>query len=299
MAIDYGESGSDAWRRAEEPYPNLSADPIGNYWSLFAPLLLETGLFDEGSRPAEWIRATLAQHGGQILGLARFHAAVDPIYGFGAIDALAAVGDGAAFRTAAYALLAHGLARDVFTGGEVEGVFPLRVSNVAARARLDDARFNFGLYSSDVVVDDFGRATGSAPLSASAGVALLTIRRMLVEELPPLTAGAATAPRALHLLRLAPPRWFANGRRIHLDQLPTEFGPVTLTLESHVEEGLIRVHLVPPDGPRAPREIVLWLNHPDGEAIRAATFDGAPLAGLFENHVVVPAAHAGDVELRF
>jgi hypothetical protein len=311
MAVDYGETGSDAWRRAEEPYPFLAADPVGNYWGLFAPLLLETGLFDPARPPATWIRATLERHGGQILGLARFHSAIDPVYGLGAIEALGAAGDGAAFRTAAYAFLAHGLAGDVFTGGEVEGVFPLRVSNVAMRARLEDARWNFGLYASDCTADDFGRATGSEPLSASAGVALLLIRRMLVEELPPSgaaategEAGAAatageTDGRALHLLRLAPPRWLANGRRLRLTELPTEFGPLSFTLESRVEEGVIRGRLTPPAGPRRPRRIVLWLNHPDGDPIRAASFAGAPLATFSENRLVLPADRAGDFEVRF
>jgi len=311
MAVDVGSSrDAPDWRRAEEPHPWLGGDPLGEAWSRSASLLLETGLFDPGQPLATWIRQTLERHGGQWLGLARFHAALDATHGLGAIASLADTGDegdASAFRSGAFAFLAHGLARDVFTGGELTGVVPLRVSNVALRERMLDARWDFGLDGHDLSVDDYGRALGSEPLTAAAGAGLLLIRRMVIEETGGATprADPAATPEVLHLLRLAPPRWLSDGRRLRFDALPTVFGPVSLEVHSRIDEGVVRgrIQVGSAAGPRRDhlqlKRIVLWIHSPDGASIRGARFDGEPLRAVHETSIELPVDRGGEFEVGF
>jgi hypothetical protein len=311
MAVDVGASrDAPDWRRAEEPHPFLGDDPLGDAWSRSAALALESGAFDPRRPPATWIRQTLERHGGQWLGLARRRAALDPARGFGAIAQLADTGfdaDASQFRSAAFAFLAHGLARDVFTGGEVAGVLPLRTSNVALRERLLDARWDFGLYGQEPAGDDHGRALGSEPQAAAAGIGLLLIRRMLIEETgdgEPVADPAAT-PEVLHLLRLAPPRWFGDGKRLRFDGLPTVFGPVSLEVHSRIDEGVVRgrIQVGGAAGPRRDglplRRIVLWVRSPDGTAIRGARFDGEPLTSVHEDSIELPVDRGGEFEITY
>ncbi len=300
MAVDLGEQDGEPAARREPSYEFLPADPLGNYWSLFAPLLLETGVFAAEGELSTAIRATRAERGGALLELARFHGGIDPVYGLGGALALADAGEPQRFRAAAYAFLAHALDRDVFTGGEVLGVFPLRTSNLATRQRLAETRWHWNLYGADAMSDDAGRATGSEPLSASAGVALQLVRRLLLEELPDRAAGEADAPtpRALHLLRLAPPHWLAEGKTIRF-RLPSEFGEIRLALESHVDDGFVEgtVELVPIGEP--PAQLVLWLDHPEDATIDHVTLAGRTHTDFRESCVLLPTSGAHEFRVDF
>jgi hypothetical protein len=300
MAVDLGEPDEEPAARREPSYEFLPGDSLGNYWSLFAPLLLETGVFPAESELSTWIRAMRAERGGSLLHLARFHRGIDPVYGLGGVLALAEAGDEHGVRMAIYAFLAHALDRDVFTGGEVEGVFPLRTSNVAARERLAEARWHWNLYAADAAGEDFGRALGSEPLSASAGVALQLVRRLLLEERPDRAQLGADdlRPRELHLLRMAPPHWLEDGKHLRF-RLPTEFGEVALTLDSHVDDGRIvgRIELEP-RGETLER-VVLWLVPPDESTIEAAFVDGREWTAFGDSALALPASGVHDFRVDF
>ena len=138
---------------------------------------------------------------------------------------------------------------------------------------------------------------------AASRVAWLPVRATPVTRSP--RADPAATPEVLHLLRLAPPRWFSDGRRLRFDGLPTVFGPVALELHSRIDEGVVRgrIQVGSAAGPRRDylplRKVVLWLHSPDGAAIRGARFDGEPLTGVHETSIELPADRGGEFEITF
>jgi hypothetical protein len=60
--------------------------------------------------------------------------------------------------------------------------------------------------------------------------------------------------------------------------LPTQFGPVGYTIESHVNDGLIQAVIHSPER-NPPDRIVLRLRHPTGKPILSVTVNGADHPG--------------------
>jgi len=289
IAVDLGVEGEAGWERVERPYVHLGDSGRGSYWALFAPLLLETGVLPVDSPLEAAVRATLEQRGGTLLGLPRFHAATDAVYGLGSILAPGRAGDADEFARRAAAYFAHALDRDVFTGGEVAGVEPLRLSSQAAGARRAAARWQFDLYSGEWGLARFGRATGSEPLSSAAGIGLMLLRRMVVEEYD--AAGEEWgAPARLELLRLAPARWWRPGARLATERLPTAFGPVAIEVTTAADRFRARIAL-PTGDPRFPRpaQVRLWLRDPERRALRDVRLDGTPWPAFGATSIDLPA----------
>lgn len=296
IAVDLGTEGQPGYERVERPYVHLGDSGRGSYWALFAPLLLETGVLPVGSPLDVAVRATLDQRGGALLGLPRFHAATDAVYGLGAIVAPGRAGDPAEFARRATAYFVHALDRDVFTGGEVAGVEPLRLSSLAAADRRAAARWQFDLYSGQWGQARFGLATGSEPLSAAAGIGLVLLRRMVAEEFD---AGGEEwgAPARLDLLRLAPARWWRPGAELAIERLPTEFGPLTLAVAVTEPKGSAAGTLafrarvaLPASDPHFPRPTTLrlWLRGPERRALRAVRLDGVPWTAFDAESIELP-----------
>ncbi|MBL8842684.1 MAG: hypothetical protein JNL90_14280 [Planctomycetes bacterium] len=284
MAVDLGIPGTAGYEPCERAYDFLATSGRGSYWALFAPLLLETGVFPLDAPERRFVQEFLAQRGGTLLGLPRFHAATDAVYGLGSITAAALEGDPDEFALRADAYFAHALDREVFTGGEVAGVAPLRLSPESQAARRAAARWQLDLYSGQWGQSAFGRATGSEPLSAAAGLGLLLLRRMVVEELGP-DGDESGPPATLELLRCAPRRWWREGARVRF-ALPTAFGPVALDVESRLDSaGELRARVTPPPLDRRfprPAALRLWLRDRDGRPLlRAidAAGDALPIDG--------------------
>lgn len=90
----------------------------------------------------------------------------------------------------------------------------------------------------------------------------------------------------LWLAPLITDRWLTDGKTTSVRNAPTRFGEVGYTLKSRVAEGRIEAAITPPDGPTAPRRLVLRLRHPDGKLIRSVTVSGQahtdfdPTAGI-------------------
>jgi hypothetical protein len=74
----------------------------------------------------------------------------------------------------------------------------------------------------------------------------------------------------LKLLPLAPRAWLEHGNRIELENVATYFGPVSLRVESRLEQGAIEAE-VECRSDRQPKVIELRLPHPLGRKARAAT----------------------------
>jgi hypothetical protein len=80
----------------------------------------------------------------------------------------------------------------------------------------------------------------------------------------------------LLLAQAAPQHWFKQGRRVEVLDAPTTFGKASYTIESAAEHDRMTVHLVPPRR-KEPKEIRLFVRHPDGKPIRRALAAGKPL----------------------
>jgi hypothetical protein len=296
LAFEIGEPGSTEYKKVETPYPFIPSDPLGNYWILFSPLLLETGVFPADNASAQVIRETMEQHGGLLAGLARFYRGVDHIYGYGYPLQLYDKGDRKKFQGAVYSVLAHGSSRDGYASPEVAGVFPLRTSNLVTEELFRATTWNWDLYSNGWFNEELGgSAVGSEPLSAGAGTALQLLRRMVINE----EVDAENVPTGtLEMLKLAPSRWLENGRKIVVEKMPTYHGEVSLRLQSQLAAGKLsgryEMHARP-----SLNKTVVWLRHPAGTPIKAVRFDGQSQSGFGADFITLPATGAVNFEVEF
>jgi hypothetical protein len=112
-------------------------------------------------------------------------------------------------------------------------------------------------------------ASGAFNKTHETGYFLHQTRLMLVQE----------RGNRLWLAPFVTSNWLKDGMTISVDSAPTEFGPVSYRITSHVAQGNIEASIEPPKR-TLPREIVLRLRHPDGKPIRNATVNGKPLTAL-------------------
>ena len=90
----------------------------------------------------------------------------------------------------------------------------------------------------------------------------------------------------LILAQAAPQHWFQPGQRVEVLHAPTKFGKVSYTIDSASDQGRIRVRLVPPQR-NPPKEISLFVRHPEGKPIREASAAGKPLDGFDADSVTL------------
>jgi hypothetical protein len=296
LAFEIGNPGSKDYKKVETPYSFIPSDPLGNYWILFAPLLLETGVFPAESASAEAIRDTMEQHGGLLAGLARFYRGVDHIYGFGYPLQLLEKVDRRRFQATVYSTLANGGSRDSYSTPEVAGVFPLRTSNLVSEDLFRATVWNWDLYSQGWLEEGFGgTSVGSEPLSAGAGTALQLIRRMIIdEELDPDAMPTGT----LELLKMAPSRWLEDGKKVVIEKMPTYFGEVSMSLQSQLASGKVSGRYDAPSLPSL-KKVVLWLRHPASFPIKTVRFNGRIQSGHGTDWIALPATGAVEFEVEF
>ncbi len=103
----------------------------------------------------------------------------------------------------------------------------------------------------------------------------------------------------LLLAQAAPQQWLKQGGRIEVLDAPTTFGKLSYTVESAVDQGRITVRLVPPRR-SPPREIQLFVRHPQGKPIRKALLVGKPLDSFDAGSVTLRAVEQPvTLELRY
>jgi len=83
----------------------------------------------------------------------------------------------------------------------------------------------------------------------------------------------------LRLGQAVPRPWLEADRKIDIQNAPTKFGPVSFTIESHIDRGRIDVRLTAP-ARETPRSIILRLRHPQAKPIRRVTVDGKPVTSF-------------------
>src|SRR5262245_43505110 len=143
--------------------------------------------------------------------------------------------------------------------------------------------------------EEFGIAVGAEPLSAGAGMALQLIRKMLINE--ELDSNCEPTGK-LELLRMAPSNWLERGKRISIENMPTAFGAVTLTVESQLSRNKISGKFVAPSGSSL-KKVSLWLRHPAGLPIKAVISNGQAQSDFSVDSIVLSASGTSEFEVEF
>ena len=167
---------------------------------------------------------------------------VNPLYGTRyALDALRRDEPDRAL-VSFYGMLAQGLTRNTFVGGEGCTLQP---------------------------VDELGRFFYCPPNTAANGHVLSMLRYQLIQDLDQDDDGR---PEVLRLLFGTPRRWLEDGKSIRVERAPTAFGALSLLVRSELSEGRILVDLDLPN--RNPiEELAIRLRVPDGWMPTAASCD--------------------------
>jgi hypothetical protein len=85
--------------------------------------------------------------------------------------------------------------------------------------------------------------------------------------------------KELWLAPLVTENWLRQGREFSVENLPTNFGPVSYRVKSRLNEGFIEATIEPP-ARTSPDALVLRLRRPDGNSIRNIEVEGADHAQI-------------------
>ena len=108
-------------------------------------------------------------------------------------------------------------------------------------------------------------------------------------------AGDDGRAAALQLLFATPRKWLADGKEIRVERAPTQFGPVSLVVQSHLKEGHVAAELKLPQ--HMPSKAHLRLRLPDGYRVSGAEANGQKL-DVENGETINLASLQGDVTLR-
>lgn len=250
----------------------LDADRLdeGDFYQLFAGCLLDVAPFDPRGKRARYITDFLEADNRTFCLLPRFR-------GYGGVAGLDATHDvGAGGLDGIYGLgyvltKLHADAIPEFLLG-FYGYLALNMDHETFAARETNL-----IYASDLHLRaSYTMPPLSDPLPCASAVALHYLRNMLVtEELN--TRGDPSGN--LLLLAGAPRRWFRDGRSIRLSDLPTQYGPISLEVASHADDGRIEATLWSPRR-NSCRWMKLRLRHPEGRAFRDVTVNEKPWSNV-------------------
>jgi hypothetical protein len=247
--------------------PRFTPDYLGNFWNLFAPMMLELKFFKNGDPRANWIPDYMEQHGGVLAGLARFTLGLDQIYGKGYYESLLERGYRDRFETSLYGIFAHGMSQSWNSFPEVAGIYSLRLSNLTAWKEKERNVWNWGFPGA---VNAEGQ-----PLSAGPGMALQMLRMALLRE-----SIDDTGESTLRLLDGVPKLWFQPGKRIAVGHAPTFFGKISFDVS--VEGGRLIAN-VRPDSGFSSRQIFLRLE--TERPLRSVHVNGQPAPDFAPNGI--------------
>ena len=126
-------------------------------------------------------------------------------------------------------------------------------------------------------------------------MALQLIRKMIVNE----GVDSNCEPTGtLELLKMAPSKWLEDGKRIGVENMPTFFGAISLTVQSQLSQGKISGRFVAPIGSSL-KKVLLWLRHPGDRPISAVTLNGQSQSDFSLNSIALPVSGAGEFEVQY
>jgi len=238
IALDGGES----------PHDPILHYRIGSYWNIIIGYTLGSGIFPPGSEEETWIPRYQEQHGGVFLGMIKSGGAqfnfwtndqrVNPLYGTRYVLDTLRRDDPERALVSFYGMLAQGLSRNTFIGGEGCTLAP---------------------------VDADGRFFYCPPNSAASAHVLSMLRHMLVQDWDLDDDGA---PETLRLAFATSKRWLQDGKSIQVERAPTAFGPVSFRLESRLERGIVLADVELPSR-NPPARTLLRARVPDGWHVKS------------------------------
>lgn len=139
----------------------------------------------------------------------------DNVYGPGILDALAELDEADQIVLSLYGKLAHCMTRNTFNAGEGD---------------------SFG-----VVPGQYYRALYLPPSNTNNALFLKTLHDMLVFT----HVDVEGRPEELLLAHFTPRGWLEHGKTIRVVRAPTMFGPVSFTLRSRLDEGVVEAQVCP------------------------------------------------------
>lgn len=261
---------------SDEPaHDPLTATQQGSYYDLMCPYVIGSEIFGQGSQREDWLLGYMQQHGAIAMGMIRTEQhqgqfkdepGVCPLYGLRYQLALLRRDEREKALVGFYGQLAQGMTRGTFIGGE-------------------GSKFRHG--------DANGRSFYLPPNSTSSATWLLTLRNLLVQDWD---LDEDARPDTLRLLFAAPRRWLADGQVIRIEDAPTQFGPVSCTVQSKLSDGYVEMEFAPP--PRTTKLTLLRAPLPDGWQIKAVEIDGVP-APLIDGNTVDLSGRVKPITVRF
>jgi hypothetical protein len=286
LPMSFGLIHAGAEREKEPTYAVLASDApysdlwtyLGNYWNLFAPCFQELRLFPVTDPRSRWVPDTMQVRGGVCSGQVRFANGLDAVYGKGYIQSLLDHGLRDEFATSLYGMSSAAMSRDLFSGPEVSGVFPLRTNNLAIWREHARERWFWAYRYGGAWAQGWQNQEGE-PLSALAGMALQLLRSALVRE-----DYAADPPTDLRLMDGAPRIWFEPGNKMAARRMPTFFGTVSVEVECRADGATARLEVSPAF---TARRIIIRLPSPDGRVIASATVNGKPTEPMSSDEVAL------------
>jgi hypothetical protein len=237
----------------EEAHDPITATRLGSYWNLVIPQVLFSGVFPANSQTAGDVLQYIQANGGLCMGMTRVQSArgawvntqnIDDLYTTRYALALLERDEPDRALVTFYGKLAQGMTRDTFIDGEASGIVPL---------------------------DEFGRQMGLPPNSAANASFLEQLRYLLVQDYDLDDDGRA---ETLRLCFATPRRWLEDGKQIVVDRAPTQFGNVSLRIDSQLEQNRVTAEIDLP--PRAPAKTLLRLRLPVGLKVKSPNM---PMAG--------------------
>jgi hypothetical protein len=246
----------------------------GSYWNLVAPYAWASGILPREGTLAREILEYARRRGSFLLGLVRFDyyptgvgkvrcdglpglktPGANGVYGVHRVHFLADLDRPDLLVLTLYAKLAHGMTRGTFVAGEGDTIGPVRPG---ACARAPEGEYFRSMYL--------------PPSSANNDLFLVILR----EQLAHWNAREDGRPYGLQLAHATPRAWLAHGKRIAVHDLPTPFGRLGYTIESHLDNGYIEVELDVPSRRRIGK-LELRIRVPASKRVLRARLAGATL----------------------
>ncbi|MDB6059806.1 MAG: hypothetical protein JWO95_3650 [Verrucomicrobiales bacterium] len=237
----------------EGPHDPITQVRIGGYWNIIIGYTIASGVFPVGSEEENWIPNYQENYGGLVMGMIRAGGPtvrfwnssfkINPLYGTRyALDTLRR-DDVDRALVCFYGMLAQGFTRNTFNCGEVQCLTPL---------------------------DEGGRILSLPPNSAANSHLLSMLRYMLVQDYDSSDDGK---PDTLRLCFATPKRWMEDGKTLNIERAPTMFGPVSVKMQSHIQQGNVTAEVALPER-NAPEKILIRARVPDGFKTVSAEIEG-------------------------
>jgi hypothetical protein len=239
----------------EKAYDTIVNYRSGSYYNIIMKLVLGSGVFPVKSPYADDVIGYMREHGGVCMGLNRnlnasgtwwvAEKGINDLYNLRYALAEIERDDVDHALVSFYGKLAQGFTKDTFIDGEGATLQPL---------------------------DPYGRQTYLPPNSAGNASYMQTLRYLLVQDYDTNDDGKVDTLR----LAFATPRaWLKDGQSIKVANAPSQFGPVSFTIDSQISTGGVSATVVIPE--RTPGKTLLRLRLPDNRKITSATADGKQL----------------------